>query len=216
MAFASDTFTGTPVTELSAYSAAWSKQSGFTTDAFIGPDGPYCIVAGNLTYGVYQNSGSPASADYSVFADVKRIGGTATPQMGVCGRMQSGAGTFYCTLHFHSLNQTRLYKCVSGAFTQLSSSYSNSLTTGVAQRHELRMSGSTISVHIDGGAAVISVTDTSITTAGKAGLIGFTMRDSGVADTGSIDNWEAVDAAPAATYAFPFRRAMAAGLLTHF
>lgn len=214
MSFASDNFAGTGATELAAYNAAWSKQTSFATSAVIGIDGQYFNAATAGAYAVYQHSASPASADYSVFGDVKRIGGTATPQMGVAGRMQSGAGTFYSSIHFHSLNSTRLYVWVAGTPTQIGSSYSNTLTTGVAQTHELRMTGSTIELYID-GVQRISAADSTITTAGKAGIIGRDMRDSGVADTGSIDNWSAVDAV-SATYAFPFRRAMAAGLLTHF
>ena len=193
MPFATETFAGTGGTELSAYAAAWSKQTSFAQNAVVGIDGPYFNVAA-AAYGCYQHSASPAGADYSVAADIKRIGGTANPQMGVCGRMQAGAGTFYSSLHIHSLNSTRLYVWVAGTPTQIGSSYANTLTTGVAQTHELRMTGSTIELYID-GVLRISATDTTITTAGKAGIIGHSMRDSGVADTGSIDNWSATDAA---------------------
>lgn len=202
MTFASDSFTGTPVTELSAYNASWSKQSGFTVDAFIGVDsGTYVIVASDSAYGVYVRSESPASADYSVFCDVtRRAVASAVPQMGVVGRAQSGTGTFYAFFHLDSLNETRIYKCVSGTFTQLGSGYSLTLTTGVAVNLELRMSGSSIKGFVD-GVERISVTNTDISGAGKAGIIGYKMRVSGSQDTGQIDNFNAVNAAAAAASA---------------
>ena len=200
MSFASDTFTGTPATELSAYNSNWSKQSGFTVDAFIGPDsGTYAIVASPSSYGVYVRSESPASADYSVFCDVtRRAVASEVPQMGIVGRAQAGAGTFYAFFHFDNANETRLYKCVAGSFTQLGSGYSLTLTTGVAVNLELRMAGSSIKGFVN-GVERVAVTDTSITGAGKAGIIGHKMRVTGVQDTGQIDNFSAVNAASAAS-----------------
>ena len=200
MAFASDTFTGTPVTELSAYNAAWSKQSGFTANAFIGADsGTYAICTDTSAYSVYVRSESPSSADYSVFCDItRRASGTNKPEMGPIGRAQSGVGTFYALMHFDNVNETRLYKCVSGTFTQIGSGYSLTLTTGVAVSLELRMSGTSIKGFVN-GVERISVTDSSISGAGKAGIIGRRMRDSGLQDTGSIDNFDAVDGASSDT-----------------
>ncbi len=201
MSFASDTFTGGSAQQaLESYSAAWSQQTGFTETMRIGQDGAWAIQTTSNGYGVYQHSGTPASADYSVFADiVRRSVGSTDPEMGVCARMQSGAGTFYAFIQKCSTNQLRLYKFVTGSATQLGSTYTNSMTNDVAQRIELRVSGSSttsLSVHIDGGSAVISATDSSspITTAGKAGILGYYMRQSGVNDSAYIDNFDAVDA----------------------
>jgi hypothetical protein len=191
MPFASDSFSGTANDALQTYSANWAKQSGFTQDMSIGHDSPTyaCDFSGNRA--VYQHAASPNSADYSVFADLKRLAtGTNQPVYGVAGRMQAGASTFYSALQVTAANQIRLYKCVgSTTFTQLASA-SNTQTVGVAQNIELRMVGTTISVYID-GTQVISVTDSSITSAGKAGLVGEAMRDTGLADLAAIDNWHA-------------------------
>lgn len=193
MPFATDAFAGSTNTELSVYSAVWSKQSGYTADIHVGVGGQYACCFNAASIGCYQNSGSPAGADYSVQADVKRLAVSASfkPSMGICGRMAAGAHTLYWTYHVDSANETRLYKTVSGTQTLLGT-YANTLTTGVAQTHELRMTGTTIEVYID-SVQRISVTDSSIAAAGKAGLIGFQMRETSVQDVGSIDNWSASD-----------------------
>lgn len=192
MAFATDAFAGTTNTELSAYSGVWSKQSGYSADIHIGVGGQYACCFNSSTVGCYQHSASPAGADYSIQADIKRLAASSyTPRMGVCGRMAAGAQTLYWTYHSDTTNTTKLYKTVAGAQTELGS-YANTLTTGVAQTHELRMTGTTIELYID-GVQRVSVTDSSITAAGKAGLIAFQMREPSVQDTGSIDNWSATD-----------------------
>lgn len=195
MPFASDAFAGAAAQELSVYSGSWSKQSGFTADFSIGVGGQYACCFNAAATACYQHSASPAGADYSVQADITRLAVSASfkPSMGVCGRMASGAATFYWTYHVDASNQTRLYKTVAAATTLLGT-YANTLTTGVAQVHELRMTGTTIEVYID-SVQRISVTDSSITAAGKAGLIGTIMRETSVQDVGSIDNWSATDAA---------------------
>lgn len=194
MSFATDTFTGTTNQELSLYSAAWSKHTGYAQDGVIGVDsGTYAICNSNTLAAVYQNSGAPASADYSVFADLKKLTGANAPQLGVCGRMAAGADTRYAFLHLHGSNVSRLYKWVAGTQTQLGSDYANTLTS-TAQRFELRMSGTSISGYIDGVLRVGPVTDVAISAAGKAGIHMFNMREVGVADAGSLDNFDAVDA----------------------
>lgn len=198
--FASDSFTGSIAQqELSAYSSVWSKQTGHADNIVIGQDAQtYCMCTSASAYGVYQHSASPAGADYSVFVDVTQLAGTLRPQYGACGRMQAAADTFYATLHFTTPNQTRLYKWVSGTPTQLGSSYANTIGNGNTQTHELRMAGTTISAYV-GATLAVTTTDSAISTAGKAGIIGFSMRDTGVADTGKIDNFRANEASAAAS-----------------
>ena len=194
MSFATDTFTGSAGTELSAHSGVWSKQSGYTQNGLIGNDGQYAYHAGTAGYAVYQHSGSPASADYSVFASIFRKAGTpgATgPQMGPCGRMQAGAGTLYAALYEHGNTRYSLYRFNATAPTLLGTRWTHTLTT-TPETVELRMSGNDISVYIDGVLRIGPVTDGSpITTAGKAGIVLFDMRPTGVNDTGGLDNFDA-------------------------
>ena len=195
MPFASSSFPGSAGAELSASDASWSKQSGFTATAGVGGDGNWLISTSNTTYAIYQHSGSPASADYDVSADITAIGGSLAWEVGVCARMQAAASTFYMLWHHRSSNQWRLSKCVAGAFTTLGSAYSQTLTTGVAYRALLRVVGSSISGYVDGALVIGPVTDTAIATAGKAGVLSFNSRETGVADRAKLDNFSADDAA---------------------
>ena len=194
MAFASDSFNGTTGQELSAYSASWSKQSGFTANGTIGNvTATYCMTSNATDYAMYQHSASPASADYSVFADCKATNTTHASQFGPCGRMQSGSATLYFVMFRPSDGQIRLYKYVSGTATQLGSSYSFTVTANQVYNLELRMSSSAISAHLD-GTQRISTTDTDITSAGKAGILLFRMRETGVDDRGRLEEFYANDA----------------------
>lgn len=197
MSFASDTFSGSAATVLETYNSAWSKQSGYTTIAYIGNDGQYAHTPEGGTAVIYQHSGSPASADYSVFADVFRKSGTPGafgPQMGVTGRAAAGSGTFYLAFYDHSATAYKLRRFNSGSSTTLGTDYTHTLTT-TPERLELRMSGNDISVYVDSTLRIGPVTDGSpITSAGKAGIYLFDMRQTGIADTGGLDNFDAVDA----------------------
>lgn len=113
--------------------------------------------------------------------------------------MQSGSANFYHVMFRPADGQIRLYKFVSGAATQLGSSYSFTVTANQVYNLELRMSSSTISAHLD-STQRISTTDTDITSAGKAGIFLFRMRETGVDDRGRLEEFSAVDAAPAYTY----------------
>lgn len=193
MTFASDTFTGSAATELSAYSASWSKQTGHTLDGFIGvASATYAISNQDAEYVVYQHSAAPASANYSVFADLTRINtGSGSTTHGVCGRMAAAADTFYAFLHFQSLNEARLYKWVAGTPTQLGSSYALTMSVGSTYNFELRMTGTTIEGYID-GVQRCTATDSAISAAGKSGILLRNSRASSV-DNFSLDNFSAVD-----------------------
>lgn len=183
-------FTGTAFQELSAADADWSKQSGYTQDALIGSTGAYLINASAVDIAVYQHSATPPSANYSVWADIAKLSGNQSPRPGVCGRMATGADTFYYALYSHDLTNIRLFKRVAGSQTQLGSSYTYTLTSTPAKL-ELVMNGDQISVELNDASVIGPVTDTAITAAGKAGVYAFQMRETGVADAGSIDNFDA-------------------------
>jgi hypothetical protein len=186
--FASATFGGTQFTELSVADPNFSKQFGYTENLILGAGGAYVISNSNVGAGVYQHSGTPASADYTVAADITKLSGnTGNNRMGVCGRMQAGVRTMYFALYSHDLGNIRLLKDVAGTTTTLGT-YTFTLT-GTPARLLLRMAGNQISVELNGTQVIAPVTDTSITTAGKAGIYAFETRQTGVADAGSIDNF---------------------------
>ena len=93
----------------------------------------------------------------------------------------TGASTMYALYLYDSqattfslTNTWTLYKIVSGTFTQLATGNSGTgftLARGTYRRFTLSCIGTTISASVD-GTTLASVTDSSITAAGKAGLIG--------------------------------------------
>lgn len=186
------TFTGTQFTELSAFDANFSKQTGYTQDGILGAGGTYAIQNNGTGAAVYQYAATPPSASYSVWADIAKLSGNTGngPRMGVCGRMAASADTFYYALYSHDLTNIRLFKRVAGVQTQLGSSYTYTLT-GTAAKLELVMNGSAISVKLNDSVVIGPVTDTDITAAGRAGIYLFDMRETGVADAGSLDNFDA-------------------------
>lgn len=194
MAFASDNFAGTFGTNLETYNSAWSKQNGHTATAQIGQNNASVITTA-VTFAVYQNSGSPASANYSVFGDVTQVNSGTTGYAGVTGRNEAAADTFYAWFQTNSTDKARLYKFVAGVQTQLGTDATLNLADNTPAQFELRMSGSSISGYIDGSLSVGPQTDTAITGAGKAGIILSDTRVIGVSDRLRLSNWSGVDAA---------------------
>ena len=193
MTFASDNFNGTNNTELTAYSASWAKQTGYTENAIIGLDGQWVVTTATVGYACYRNTATPGSANYDVECDITRrnVSSSNSPILGVTGRASSSAQTFYWLVYTHNSNNIRLFKMVAGTQTQLGSSYTFTVTNNVAARLRLRMDGSSISGWLDGTQIIGPVTDTAITAAGHAGLITIATRDVGVQDVLYIDNWDA-------------------------
>lgn len=213
--FAAANFTGTAFATLQSADANWSKQTGWTGDIIIGAGGGYVIRNDNVTPGVYRHAGVPASADYTVSADIAvLVANNAAPMAGVCGRMQAAAQTLYQAIWGESAGNIRLFKVVAGTQTQLGSSYAYTLTTTPANLR-LRMDGASISVELDGATIIGPVTDSAITTAGAAGIYLFHNRETGVSDATSLDNFSADDigAASSLTGAVTLDAVTAAGTL---
>lgn len=110
------------------------------------------------------NSASIGSADYQVSVDL--IGpASSTGQGGVVARCNASAATFYNARFNGGLVQ--LYKFITGTATKLGADVSRTITT--SNKITLKCVGTTISVLWDDG-EIISVTDSSITAEGKAGI----------------------------------------------
>ncbi len=184
--FGRDLFTGTN----------WAVVSGRSPDMG-GPwvqhpsnPGQYYIVDNRAvcrTAGTYYISGTPDSANYRVEADI--VVQTAIGQTGIAGRIATGAYTMYYAYINTNNTELVLAKWVNGSVTSLGVWFST-FSTGTTYRLALDMQGTTIRALVN-GTERISVTDSSITAAGKAG-----MRCPSVSDryTGKvIDNFLAFD-----------------------
>lgn len=179
---ATDSFTGTNGTELATYSASWVRHSGSAS-------GVNAIIANNRVRGsaagsaMYYHTATPPSADYSVSADIYEASNPAAYAAGVVGRLDTSAATGYMLRHQYSAGGTndawQLWRFVANSFTQLGSNSADPITTGTSARGELRMSGTTIAGYARGGTTpVISVTDSTITAVGKAGIrLGYSGSD---------------------------------------
>lgn len=192
--FASDAFGGTEGTELSAYSASWTRHTSYTGNMEIASG---LIRQTSSTTSAYHHSGTPASADYSVSADLfmkETNGGLSST--GVIGRVDTAANTFYMARYAgDAIDGWQLYKAVGGTFTQLGSTSAQSLTDETAYNVKLEMVGTAIKLYKElSSTATISATDSAITAAGKSGI-----RSTGGAfsDTTGIhiDNFSADDVA---------------------
>lgn len=188
--FASDAFGGTENAELAAYNAAWTRHTSYSVNSEIASGRVRTSASGNSAY---YHSGTPASADYSVNCDLyfhETDGGDSNAS--VMGRVSTSANTFYMARYVGSTSDRwELYKCVSGTFTLLGSS-PQSISAVTSNNIKLEMIGSAIKLYKQGSAtALISVTDTSITAAGKSGI---RMVSSNGDTTGiHVDNYSADD-----------------------
>jgi hypothetical protein len=185
-------FTATAGTALTSYTGeiggTWTVQSGAS------PSSPSAISAtGTLfsasTAGIYQASGTPASANYYVEADFVFKSTIAGDSVALAARMAPSANTFVWGGWSQTSGGWRIFKTVAGTQTQLGSTYSDTFTGGF-KRVRLTVNSTTYSLSVD-GVEVISVTDSSITAAGKAGVRASASQSSA---TGiHIDNLVAAD-----------------------
>lgn len=193
MSFATDTFTGTSGTELSAYSASWVRNSAASASGVNAQLANNRIrISSSSGNAYYYHATAPASPDYSVSANVVRRSGDSG-SCGVVGRMSTSAATGYLAQHDEFNAAWRLFKFIDGSYTQLGSSYLQSLTTDQPYTVKLEMIGTAIKVYVD-GVERISATDSSITAAGRAGINvyanGGTIGDSA---NHHLDDFDAVD-----------------------
>lgn len=196
--FATDSFTGTSGTELSAYSGNWTKHTSSSTGTLVITDANRLRKnSGNNSEGLYYHSGTPSSADYTVSADLVFIS-SAAAYLEVCGRMSTSANTYYRVRYNVSTGGWELHKKVNGSLSQLGTTQTQTFSSGT-KNVKLRMSGSTIELYKEGsGTATISVTDTAITAAGKSGLRSSTdqSNSSGL----HLDNFSADDISSGTTF----------------
>lgn len=173
----SDSFTGTNGTQLASHATdtgnVWTLRTGNLE-----------IQSNKLVSNTHPSIGTlsalvPASADYDVSVDVTIT--NAQNAIGVTGRHSTSDTTFY---HFRWLNNNyELYLFVSGSPTLLGT-VAGALSVSDVVRLRLRMRGSTISGWAN-GVSKISVTDTTIATAGVPGF-----RNNNSAGDASYDNYE--------------------------
>jgi hypothetical protein len=193
--FVNEDFAGTDGVTVQANDAQWTKHSSATGDALISTNR---ARANGAVQAIYYHSGTPASADYSVEAVIRRdTGVTSTEIGGVAGRMDTSVNTKYDFVRVET-GSFILRKTVAGTDTNLDT-HTLALATPVEYTIRLEMVGTTIKGYVD-GVEVCSATDSSVTAAGKAG---FFLFRGGSAAAYHLDSITATDigSAPANTVA---------------
>lgn len=179
--FVSDTFSGEVAhVYLTAHTgeigASWTQVTGSDSVPQVSWDQLNLYSFGSITQAAYA-SGIPNNANYSVQADV--IPGVSFP--GILARVSISSNTFYMA-RFSNASLVQLYKAIDGTFTLLSE-YDGSYSSSTSYVLKLKTDGTSITVDVD-GINVISVTDSSITEPGRAGIRFVTSSDT----TSRIDN----------------------------
>lgn len=177
--FVSESFAGTSGEALSDYNPDWVDSGG----SFIISNGARLRLRGTAAGSNKSayHSAVPPSADYSVRASVAPLSLVTNSSMGVMARRSTGADTCYFA-RLSVASGWQLYKRLAGVNSQLGSSVAQALTAGDTYAIELRVTGSTIEVYGAGDPSPkISVTDTSITDAGRAGV--FVSQSGSVGDS---------------------------------
>jgi len=158
---------------------------------------------GNATgFSQYYTSGVPASADYLVEADVYVTSLVADDAIGLVGRLDVGSGTtYYLARYLVQTSAWQILRVSGGVGTAVGTQYLQTLTAGTSYRLGLHMSGSTISLTVNGVTRVTG-TDATITAAGSAGMRAGLIGGAALTDSTGLrlDNYRvaSLDAATAA------------------
>jgi hypothetical protein len=192
--FVSDQFTEGGNPNLSAHTpntagGAWSAHGSYS--GVLSIDSTSNRLVGNgAALGLYYNATAPASADYSVQIDVVVLNNAVAGYPGVAGRVDTGADTMYRAVYDQVGGNWVLDKQVAGANTALGT-FAQSLSNSTTYVLKLEMIGTAIKLYVD-AVQRVSVTDSGVAAAGKAGVVLFA---SGVSD---VDNFVATNASAAA------------------
>lgn len=180
--FLIDTFTGVPGTTLASHvgetGATWVLHP-------TNPNGEIVLSSADrartnavtvLEASLYYASGVPASANYGVSSTMRVLSIELSGQLGVAGRIDTVAQTYYRFIHAldgggAGVGRWLLGKFVSGVYTELDFS-AQTLADDTDYNFELRMVDDSITGFVN-GTPVCEAVDSSIATAGRAGVIGY-------------------------------------------
>ncbi|MFO1093361.1 MAG: hypothetical protein U0992_08610 [Planctomycetaceae bacterium] len=193
-----DTFTGSAGTTLASHTP--DDGGSWTKHPVSGIDNPMVLSNANRLSkevsgtSVYYHSWTPANADYDVQCDVVRKGGGVSTSSGIGGRMSAAANTMYLAWYSHGAGGWQLWAGVAGSYTKVGES-TQSLSDDTPYTLKLEMRGTAIKVFVN-GTQVISVTDSGVTAAGKAGVAVGLGGDTAMTNTAGyhLDNFAAADA----------------------
>lgn len=166
--FVNDTMTGAEGTGILSHTgelgATWTVHPSYSQDGSLSNANRLITTTNTFVYA----SGIPGSPNYSVDVAFRAASLASNGAITACGRVDTSANTFYGALYATGDGSWTLYKLVAGTFTPLAY-YGQTLVAGSDYTATLDMVGTTIRLLVD-GVQRASVTDSSITAAGKAGI----------------------------------------------
>lgn len=172
--FLSDSFTEAVTTVLSSHTpetgSTWIEHGSYADNLNVDGDSDSVAGLSGADVGLYYNDAAPAGADYSVTGNIFVVDNAVASYPGVVGRVATGANTMYRAIYRQDATIWRLEKMVAGVLTTLGTDFSQVLTNSQTYALKLEMIGTAIKVYID-GVERISVTDSAISAAGKAGVL---------------------------------------------
>lgn len=168
----SDSFAGTSQALISSRTgeigATWTKIAG-TGSATLKISSANRVFRDGTGPAVYYASGIPSTPDYSVEADLVVGSNLAGDSLGVLGRADTNAITYYRANWEQADSSWNIWKVVNGTFTLLSYVQVAPLTVGQTYRLKLDMAGTAVKLFVN-GVQTVSVVDGSITAAGRGGF----------------------------------------------
>jgi hypothetical protein len=177
-----DPFVGNTGDALETYSTLWTKHPGYTSGSLAITSTDRTRVNNANTAG-YLWGVEPGSADQVVSAKFVRLSSlAANEQIYLAARMDPAADTMYLAGYDNS-GQWSVRKRVVGVGTTLGTS-SATLTQDQFYGVEFRLSGSSLSLYVDGSLVIGPITDTSISAANRLGLR--VNRSTGANDTSGV------------------------------
>lgn len=201
-ATSTDSFTGTTGVALQdrdgEAGATWARHSSAGADAVLTNSGRLRKDAASTT-ALYFGSGTPTSPDYRVTSEIYAATTLANDRAGVVARLDPTANTYYAAAYSNATASWTLSAVLAGTITPLGTA-TQPFPPGSTRRVALDIVGSTLRVLVD-GTPLITVTDASISAAGRAGLLTGSTTVTTVTDTTGmhLDNYLVgpVDSVPA-------------------
>lgn len=150
--------------------SGWANIYGITGDlrVFDGMASNRSVAALGVA-GLQCSLGTPPSADYDVSCDLVVKTVLSNCFVGVAGRIQSGATTFYQFYHNGTTNEWAVSKRIADTNTVLGT-VASGVSAGNTYRITLRMEGNQISGLVNGTVVLGPFTNSDITTVGLPGI----------------------------------------------
>lgn len=146
--------------------ATWTLRSTLT--ATVNSNNDYVVKTdGTVGMARYHTSGIPPSAEYDVSVALRVVDATKSGSVGITGRYSTSAQTYYVIRNNNNTGFS-FYKVIAGVYTYLGQ-YLTTLNTGQVFTIRLEIRNAYKKVFID-SVERISVSDNSITDAGRAGV----------------------------------------------